>query len=317
MLRHDPMQINSTAYWQFYERSRSRPGMLWHYTDIEGLRGILGSATLRASSAAHMNDLKEMRIGPAEISRIVIGKGHRGIEEYWNRFTSEQMVANTCIACLSGEFDDLSQWRGYAAGRQGFALGFNYADLEALAERHQFCLVRCIYERGELVARLERMAEEMTEYERVLEMPDGDPNRPLGWPPAPQTARGYAYANWDWWKQLRSIAPQFKHHAFHNEHEYRLVVPYDALDGMTVKTRLKNGEECRYIEFPLEVVRSHGGGDPPLPAPLIAVLMGPVPRGVSEKDTFNEIDALVRQSKIGSGVFVTSSDIPFDYEPER
>ena len=39
------------------------PKVLWHYTNLNGMMGILGTQTLRASDISLLNDGEEYRLG--------------------------------------------------------------------------------------------------------------------------------------------------------------------------------------------------------------------------------------------------------------
>jgi hypothetical protein len=138
------MGINPEVYGRLQKRTHSVPGLLWHYTTIEGLTGIVNSETLWAFSASALNDYEEIRIGRERIAQRLLGSGHATLEDLWQKTPLEEVVGNTFIASLSTEFDDLSQWRGYATARQGFAVGIDYARLAVSAERERWGLLRCV-----------------------------------------------------------------------------------------------------------------------------------------------------------------------------
>jgi hypothetical protein len=116
------------------------PKMLWHYTDIEGFRGIVNSKQVFATNVRYLNDKEEFE------HALVLAK-HLLLEmlplEEADPPLVRQLVAGTfeqifgegplCPANLSlftASFtlngDQLSQWRGYSRGSAGVSLGFDF-----------------------------------------------------------------------------------------------------------------------------------------------------------------------------------------------
>lgn len=129
------------------------PAILYHYTDATGLMGIVNNPSfpgdyanagvdltrtikLQASDVRFMNDRAELSHAgnafakrfrevatetgtPAEKSELLIGLAQR-IEDGAILGGPVQVFS----VCFSGEDDELSQWRGYAGGTGGYAIGF-------------------------------------------------------------------------------------------------------------------------------------------------------------------------------------------------
>jgi hypothetical protein len=59
-------------------KSRKRPDRIYHYTDDEGLKGILEHGTLWLTDICHLNDPSELdhdfKIGIKELEKAVIGR---------------------------------------------------------------------------------------------------------------------------------------------------------------------------------------------------------------------------------------------------
>ncbi len=128
--------------------------MLWHYTDANGLLGLLRSRELWASSVEYMNDAEELMFGRRVIADVAkevcrtYGRSHE--KDAYNPALSD---LRTWAASVSGQLeglepdpgepmaafatsfssngDQLSQWRGYANG-SGFAVGFDFVALREL-----------------------------------------------------------------------------------------------------------------------------------------------------------------------------------------
>lgn len=127
------------------------PDTLWHYTDVNGLLGILQSRQFCASSATYLNDEQELDFGQLclrkgldrvarEKDRSVSGPVSEdtslpGDSLRWQRAELEGTISlrvgreNTrapeiYIVSFCENGDLLSQWQGYSGGA-GFALGFD------------------------------------------------------------------------------------------------------------------------------------------------------------------------------------------------
>lgn len=137
------------------------PELVYHYTNAEGLLGILshsglrpagddsqllpGSASIRATDALYLNDPLELEFGRRTLARhldrrlaTLTGADRRHVAALVDRLkVAHHPVAisldrgriGTFVACFSRDPDLLSQWRGYAGGR-GYAIGFRKSALE-------------------------------------------------------------------------------------------------------------------------------------------------------------------------------------------
>lgn len=100
----------------------------FHYTDIYGLLGILGSSTLRMCSYRTMNDSMELKWSirkklnaiQKEVNDPIL---YDFLAEIENSLKSVPLHAY--MTCFSSEKDLLSQWRAYGDDGKGVAIGFN------------------------------------------------------------------------------------------------------------------------------------------------------------------------------------------------
>lgn len=132
------------------------PPVLYHYTDAYGLVGIIKKAPapkvfkdpevmyrksvkLLASDIRYMNDTEELKFGVRLIRKHLEtasapGSGHGQLfrllmEQLHSMFNPDQLFdwgLRAFASCLCKEDDLLSQWRGYAGGTGGFAIGLNF-----------------------------------------------------------------------------------------------------------------------------------------------------------------------------------------------
>ena len=115
------------------------PDTLYHYTDANGLLGILDQREIWCTHIAYLNDAKEYRVGidlwnemlkdldeqpPTEVRAFV--RAARARLQY--KQPMEQLLksrAHFFVASFSEEDDDLAQWRGYSGSGPKFSIGFN------------------------------------------------------------------------------------------------------------------------------------------------------------------------------------------------
>lgn len=109
----------------------------FHYTDIHGFLGILGSGTLRMCSHRTMNDSMELKWSIRKKLKAIQKEvndplQHDLLNEIENSLKSVPLHAY--LTCFSMEKDSLSQWRAYGDDGKGVAIGF---DLEATHFDHK------------------------------------------------------------------------------------------------------------------------------------------------------------------------------------
>src|SRR5450755_2950832 len=115
------------------------PSVLYHYTDANGLLGILQSRKLWASDVMYLNDSKEIHyghgLGLAFIQQfredsMVYRSLRRGLG-YLSSMINEANV-NDYIVSFCAKPDLLSQWRAYGRNGTGFAIGFDRSVLDSV-----------------------------------------------------------------------------------------------------------------------------------------------------------------------------------------
>jgi hypothetical protein len=101
---------------------------LFHYTDANGLYGILKDKCLWATDFRFLNDKSEYVFGLGLVS-AALGKRtdplSKILSEMWNRTQEHLPLLTLYVASLCEEGDLLSQWRSYARLHDGYALAFN------------------------------------------------------------------------------------------------------------------------------------------------------------------------------------------------
>lgn len=125
--------------------------LVWHYTGIEGLCGMIENQELWASHVQFMNDRKEFVIAYEALHRLVLRENPDasnpelmldyalGLRESNTRkaLRAGFQVGDRFICCASTEPDSLTMWRLYGRENLAFAVGMSRsAPLGILAPRH-------------------------------------------------------------------------------------------------------------------------------------------------------------------------------------
>ena len=250
---------------------REKPaGRLYHYTGAAGLIGIVRSRTLWATDYRHLNDRKEYQIG-SKLLRDELGNNH--LEEKHRR-AFDRLVAETQKTCYVLSFsemgDQLSQWRAYCPGGNGYALGFNQSNaLFASAKQHRFNLVRCEYDLREQ-KKLSRFL--------VQSFREGMITKQNWWPSdkdVPSRVRAF-FTRYQWNLALALVMSALKHRGFEEEREWRLVSQYpdEALYG--VAFRPGRFGVTPHFELPLAM----NGDDP---RQIDEIVIGPTPNRLAAR----------------------------------
>jgi hypothetical protein len=109
----------------------TRPTEFFHYTSIEGLKGILENRCLWSTHFEYMNDSTEVIYGQTLTSEVIQERIVK-CSEITQVFLHQMFGLNDIIyrgtaiylSCLCEDGDLLSQWRSYGSGGGGCAIGF-------------------------------------------------------------------------------------------------------------------------------------------------------------------------------------------------
>jgi hypothetical protein len=133
---------------------RVPPDILYHYTGQAGLLGIVEKTELWATQIQYMNDATEfglaLRLARELLENIIGTPGNRSEKTAacgrLKRSLEGIQDINIFAVCFCQNSDLLSQWRGYAGGRYGYAIGFDTDQLMQTADKDRFILGPCIYD---------------------------------------------------------------------------------------------------------------------------------------------------------------------------
>jgi hypothetical protein len=269
------------------------PQRLFHYTDLDGVRGIFTSRTLWLSKFTSTNDISEILLAVEHFRAFV--------EQQADAFTREEgeflkqasddlggfRRTNICIASFCEQNDLLSQWRSYGNDGRGVALGFNSAKLLTLAEANGLNLYRCAYD----PASHERIASDLVN--TLLRSYRAAP---------PTSEEGRKRMIDEFSAAFLRVAPVIKDHRFAEEREWRLVSDHIAFDDPAMIAVMRGNQASVKLTLALHAT----------PAIVEHVTIGPTldPDNVSDA-----IEVLSRRNGFAVEQ-ITISEVPYRRIPE-
>ena len=110
-------------------------GEIYHYTDVNGLMGILRERRFRLSHISTLNDPAEMHYGRKLIGEILAARINEASEvsrEFLTQLGSAFQgysggIQDHFLISFCGKGNLLSQWRTYADQGRGYSLGFTFS----------------------------------------------------------------------------------------------------------------------------------------------------------------------------------------------
>lgn len=241
------------------------PTLLYHYTDVQGFKGIVDSRELWATHIQYLNDTEEY-LYAVGVARRVLGEQAPTAADpqegmVLSRLGTELSLGRVVyvgVASFSEVADGLGQWRSYCPNGAGYSLGFLREDLIHLGRQQGFYLTRCLY--GD-VSQTQAIAQALEEVRRsapwAKALEDHDPDD------------AYQAAAVVWLDRFARLAPTIKHQAFDGEQEWRLIsVPTPFSDG---RWREHPGRSL-LIPYVLITLAPPGGS-----VPIAELVAGPTP----------------------------------------
>ena len=136
------------------ELSKEIPDILYHYTNSDGLNGILNSGKIWTTEIHYLNDKSEIQLAfkyiRNEIESQKQGTDKTRTDEELDIMLESLGVAeeiNVSVTSFTENGDQLSQWRGYSEIGIGYSLGFYGQELlKNVSKQKNYRLVPCIYD---------------------------------------------------------------------------------------------------------------------------------------------------------------------------
>jgi len=295
-----------------------RQELLHHYTDQNGLLGILNSDCLWATHYRFLNDLSERQealcvfldaIARRTSNANAEGPSRRTAEAYQTQVREGVLYESQAIDAYFVSFsrgeqdpqlppneqalgDRLSQWRGYAQDRQGFSLEFDKKILKnricptIATPRVSACFLNCVYVDEFKQAGIDTVLGYGEEEIRKWK----------------QSASEQDINQLSQWKQLfHQFLSGFKHIGFEEERECRLVLQMLAKNPELEIVKFRDGRFGRtpYVEVPIGLREQN--------SPLRRIVVGP---SQNKEQTVQSLK--IELAKMGiHGVEVVPSQIPY------
>jgi Protein of unknown function (DUF2971) len=247
-------------------------GLMWHYTDGEGLLGIIRSRSLRATQVAALNDKNETLFASSLFrkalerlkSNELDAESTTFLRYVLSQFNEDDDAPNhggslAYVCCFSGHEDELTQWERY--GRQGQHFNWGYAvGFDGTLTGPLTALFKVIYDRKKQETAAEILAQATLDFYREGLVGDRVHNV--------DEWRQAFFTAWD--LMIYPLAAAVKEAHWDRENEYRIycdgrTVPADAFGFMQRNTMLS-----RYVSLhmPLE-------GETRAPLPIREIMIGP------------------------------------------
>lgn len=109
--------------------------VIYHYTDVSALIGMLDSGKVWATHVSRMNDVIEYEIGVAFVTRCIRANLQRPSGALVDKAISRLRSVDTFIACYSAAPNRLSQWRAYSGAGTGYCIGFRTGEMATIDDR--------------------------------------------------------------------------------------------------------------------------------------------------------------------------------------
>ncbi len=237
--------------------------IIYHYTSLEGLIGIINSQRIWATDILYLNDASEFKYSKAILykkvkklretdPRFKLTKnlddslGHyffEFLEENIEKlFPSEHFSFYVCS--FSEEKDLLSQWRGYCQNGIGFSIGFSLDRLKNNFERASFTTTQCIYNKKEQTNLINGLVNKTTD--KFISQIRSSIDKKTAWDAKAK------YLAVEFVSEFIKLAPAFKHPQFIEEKEWRVISGLQT-PKVTRLLRFRPGKTMiiPYVEFSL------------------------------------------------------------------
>jgi len=224
-----PLNEKLYAYWAQYQRGR--PNLIYHYTTITGIIGIVQSGGVWATDIRFLNDSTELQYArdillsriKEEIAAQAISTLHK---TFWERAIEVFKPGPSdyrFITCFCEDGDLLSQWRGYAGGTGGFSIGFDSRIVNGLSAKNPtIFLRRVIYE--------PRIQTEI--FNQIIFEVNACITQNISGKTAEEQNNVIAHIGHIFGTLTDELLYTFKHPSFYEEKEWRLVITADLSNNL-------------------------------------------------------------------------------------
>ncbi|MDP1947437.1 MAG: DUF2971 domain-containing protein [Nitrospirota bacterium] len=214
--------------------SESPPRIIYHYTDIDGLLGMILTGKIWATHVSRLNDSSEYHHGMKIVADCVRNAMPASSKPLVEKIISEFKRVETYVVSYSTKHDLLSQWRSYSGGKVGYCLGMATDGIATLNDSTPL-LEPVIYKDSLAQQVISKMVNRVDEYLQNNKFGDVEVGFLLG-------SVGGTLAN---------LACTIKHPKFEEENEYRQFYQPGAT-SLQLEQNFRNGRFglTPYVEVP-------------------------------------------------------------------
>jgi len=286
--------------------------VLYHYTNLQGLLGIIENKNIWASHCEYLNDSSEFQhaidFARTFSSNIFMEDEYLGafgfsLERALSKIDRDEVY----VSSFSEKADLLSQWRGYCEPSMGICIGFKKEIIENFCESNKYILRKCLYDHVEqeklinsLVSRClincPQPVLSRTEYNQLEDKFQFEHSS--NYSEYITDGEGKERANLAFNSFCRAIleyAPFMKNNGFHEEAEWRIIYKNPKKD---IKYRTVQSHLTPYVELPLLSFSNEA---------ISEIIIGPNP---NSSKCINSVKRLLLTNNL-SKVNISSSKIPF------
>lgn len=229
------------------------PANLYHYTNAQGLIGIIESGVLHASNLKAVNDKGELEYGFDLIKKALIARAvsfkegtiGRKLFQHYTEFVNPYAVVGQYGLCLDvysvafcEEGDSLPQWRAYSERCSGCSIGFSGFDLSKTFDEG-IVLVPVIYDQeqqSEIIGTLMKALESVIPHLEVANECERD--------------MCFTAATYHVGLLFSYIGTVFKSPDFRSEREWRIIVHNEVMiHRHAIKTHFRVSQNGTIIPF--------------------------------------------------------------------
>ncbi len=268
--------------------------VLYHYTTLNGLKGILQTKSLWCTDTSSLNDPMELRYGKKlitdKLNEIIEIEENMLIKDLLSELIGYVNVFDTnlyrvFIACFCEDDNLLSQWRAYAGKGVGYNIGFNFSSdtkfshhQENISDESHIILRKIIYDpvkQDEVISRsINNIIEEA---KRVEESLLGRSGLPDAW--SSQAALEAVNILFD-------VIMSLKNPVFEEEKEWRLIKVIDPNRLLTL-LQFRNIDERLALYLSTIIYENNEGN---YCCPISKIKFGPI---LDEKITKSNLELFV------------------------
>ena len=272
------------------------PATVYHYTNPDGLFGLLSSKRVWATDYRFLNDLMESEIGwsrAKDLVRKILPRTEDRVQRQFYEQVLEILkiprVESNFVYSLSSRRDDLAQWRMYADDGRGFTIGFDTSKIVEIADNSpDFSFGKVSYSSLEFD---KKVRSALQKYWRIVS------KQKLSGPEFAELIEEAAiYLD----AAIGALAVTYKHSSFRSEFEWRINTFVSQGDPQNQVVVRSNGRRL----IPYVPLRLCGEGEDCLPITKIGI--GP---GFRDSGVRYAVEKLCQQAGIEARIY--NADTPF------